>query len=126
MPPGALGAPAAQQPVVGQDGELDARGDEAVAQARLDEAQRAVAVPRRLDRARLYAARSPSARVPHTTTVRYCERTSFSSSDSASVIDRAAVSAVWARNSSGWSPLTLDSRIFARSSSCSRTSSGLT
>jgi hypothetical protein len=48
-PAGARVAPAAQQPVVGQHGELEARGDEAVAQAGLDEPQRAVGVPRGLD-----------------------------------------------------------------------------
>ncbi|CAA9530296.1 MAG: hypothetical protein AVDCRST_MAG85-3613 [uncultured Solirubrobacteraceae bacterium] len=58
--------------------------------------------------------------------MRYCERTSFSSSVSASVMLRAAVSAVWARNSNGWSPETLDSRMRTRSSSCASTSSGLT
>jgi hypothetical protein len=47
-------------------------------------------------RARLYWARSASPRRAHATTVRYPERTSFSSSGSASVNERAAVSALWA------------------------------
>ena len=51
---GALGAAAAQQAVVGQDGELEARGDEAVAERRLDELQRLrPAVPDALMRLRL-------------------------------------------------------------------------
>ena len=54
-------------------------------------------------RARLRRARSASPRRAQATKVRYPERTSFSSSGSASRSERAAVSADWARSSRGWS-----------------------